>query len=455
MANKDDFEDDDIQDVDLAQPATKLATKVAGMNAIPKQSDDSDDEEDASEAPDAQQPSAQDILTKYASLKSGTRQVPQQNSLANILSTLNGGQDQKLQQAIADRDRTQLIANIGKGANIIAGGISRQTQNNAVYDEMLKNAGQGITDINTQNNLHMDQLKQADLGQKLITEQDKSNPDSAISKMSVQIAKQLMPNLSLEEGEASAADLEKLNPQLVSLANHRLAQQYKQMALVQQHDKHTDDQILKYNKAMGEDLDPNRARSGEMGKNQGRVNAADRINTLLQQFPDGNIPQIQTRELASSVASLLSNGSQIAIQQINELVPHTMAGSATKISEWVTDNPTGMQQQKFIKMYADTANREKATAQKQITQGQFKKAYSTHHKLKEMSPDDFYQNLSTATGLDPEEIQKMEAQPGFKGQFTAPTNDQSKTPSNEVERQTADGKIAIFDGNTKKFLRYK
>lgn len=450
MATKDNFEDDDIQDIDFAAPtqppvSANIMSKAAGLNAAPQ--------------PQMQSASTQDILAQYNALKNRQNLPTQQpSSITDILSKLYGNQDAQLKQAVEDRNRTQLIANIGKGANIIAAGISRTRPDNSVYDDMLKSAGQGITDLQSQNNLHMDKLKEADLGNKLLNEQTKSDTNSDISKMSRQLAQELMPNLDV--GNMSAADLEKLNPQLVSLANHRLMQEMKKISLGESKQKHTDDLVGKYSKAMGEDLDPNRARSGEMGKNQGRVNAAERIETLLNQFPDGNIPKTQTRELATSVNSLLTNGSQNAVSQINELVPHTMQGNSAAIAEWVTGNPTGMEQQQFIKLYADTARRERETAQNQILQGQFKKAYSTHHKLKDMSPDDFYQNLSTATGLDKDEIQQMEAQPGFKGQLVKSNKEADRQTAgglkpNEVERQTADGKIAIFDSSTKKFLRYK
>lgn len=372
------------------------------------------------------------------------------SSVDDILAKLNGN-DEELNRAKDTRNQLQLFSMLGQAGNQILGGATGSKVDNSVFDQMGKLAGQGIDDIKTKSALNKEKLAQHEAATKLKNDIAKSDPTSPISAEYRQAIKE-MTGKDVNEN-ISAGDLDKMSGIYEKMWATRENAKMRAEAAAERSKKSGDDKILKYSKSMGEDLDPNRPRTGEFGKNQSRVNAAERIEGLYNAV-GGDPNAINMRELATSVATMLSTGSQTAVTQINELVPHTMSGNAAKMQEWLTSNPHGAGQQKFAEMYLHIAQREKEIAQKQMLEAQFKKANSTHHKYKELDEDGWYTNLATATGMPVDEIKAMEKQPGFNGQYKE--KDGSKEGSaTEVERKTKDGKIAIFDAKTKKFLRYK
>lgn len=346
--------------------------------------------------------------------------------------------DDALKQALEEKNKNLLMNSVLQGGNQIAAAVGGRygggiNVRNEGLQSQAENAGNKAKDILTQRKA-LDDKGDAELKHiKLASEKEKVDPTSNASVAARPMYKKMLElagmqvnipdNASLSQLESSFGKLDAEKMALIKLKSSELAANRKDKASAK-----ASEAAVKYSKMMGEDLDPNRARTGEMGKNQGRVNAAERIEGLIAQFPDYNIPKIQTRELATAVGALLSSGSQTSVTQVNELVPHTMRGKSNEIAEWVTGNPTGAQQQQFMKLYAETAQREKEIAKKQILDGQLKKAYSTHHKLKELDPDAFYQNLSISTGLDPEEIKKMENSEGFKKGKISFDNHDDKEP---------------------------
>jgi len=364
-------------------------------------------------------------------------------SVAEALSALLGGSDKELSDAQEERDRRQMSANIVRSGQILGGAFTPLAKNRGAdeefYQQQMKQAQQPVEDVQNKQKLIQEKIKTRSIQEQLKNELAKEDPTSDISKIGRQLAQAAAQNAKLNipiPDNISMSNLEKIMPGIETMANRRIQTDAASLQKQEKLGTQRDQEITKLASKMGEDLDPNKFRSGEMGKNQGKVNAAGRIEALLQQFPDGNIPKIQTRELATSVAAMLTNGSQTAVNQINELVPHTARGSATSIAEWVTGSPQGQGQQAFIKMFEDTTKREKEVAQQQIIQAQFKKAYGTHNKLKQKSPDDFYNSLATQTGLDPDTIKEMEKQQGFKGQYVAPKK-QAEAPKLTSEDQQA------------------
>lgn len=119
-----------------------------------------------------------------------------------------------------------------------------------------------------------------------------------------------------------------------------------------------------------DDINPNRARSGELGKLQSRINAAGRVDALYA-ASQGNPNPVQMRELGTTVANMLTMGSQTAVAQIDELVPDTMKGDSNKIKQWLSNNPTGLEQQQFAKQYFELAGRERKQSAHQLKLAQY------------------------------------------------------------------------------------
>lgn len=114
-------------------------------------------------------------------------------------------------------------------------------------------------------------------------------------------------------------------------------------------------------------LNPNVA-GGTLRPQQERLNRIGRAETLIQQMDKqkGGGDTRQIRELATSLATVLTGGNVVAQEQIQELIPRTYQGNINKFIETLTNNPTGLEQQEFVRRFADTLKREKTTISTQI-----------------------------------------------------------------------------------------
>ncbi len=126
------------------------------------------------------------------------------------------------------------------------------------------------------------------------------------------------------------------------------------------------------------------------------------------------------------------------------MIPHNAQGSITKTAEYIASIPKGAQQGQFIGRLLDSVKREKDLADKQI-QDYNSKALPGFARLKMLDKKhgtSYYDDNLKSNGL-------------FVGDRTPAAKEESAAPAGEVERATKDGKVAVFDSATKKFLRYK
>jgi hypothetical protein len=142
-------------------------------------------------------------------------------------------------------------------------------------------------------------------------------------------------------------------------------------------------------KELGADFNPSSGRSGEFGKNQARLNAAQRLLTLAVDPKTGGpadlTPQ-QMSEVSGSLATLIGGGSSGEGTR-RELTPYTKGRSIAEIEQWLTDAPHGADQQAFVKQMIDTAKREQGVAQQSIDQvrGQL---VSKHQRILRSNPEE-------------------------------------------------------------------
>lgn len=163
-------------------------------------------------------------------------------------------------------------------------------------------------------------------------------------------------------------------------------------------------------------LDPNKARGGNLAATQKLINSADRIHAIFDQFPDGNIPKAQSTELGTAVAAMISGGSPQSQQQIHDIVPSSAAGSAEDTISWFTGNPTGRQQQEFMKVLRESSEREKNVALKQKMDAQRARLPQFSY-LKAHNPDQYNQILKGYGVTEQDEAQPVSM---AKGQAVAP-----------------------------------
>lgn len=198
-------------------------------------------------------------------------------------------------------------------------------------------------------------------------------------------------------------------------------------------------------------LDPSKQRQGAFGVSKQVFDRAERLESLASSLPDGNLDSRQIEELAIGLNSMLSGANTGAQEQVKALVPKTIWGDAKKLQEWITNNPTGLNQQNFVNRMLDSIRREKETAKAQINRTQFGRI-AAYADLEKTHPDAFA-NILQGQGVDPAEYTDWK-KGGFKARSAVQTPP-GKIATGEVERTTKDGKTAIFDATTKKFLRYK
>lgn len=181
-------------------------------------------------------------------------------------------------------------------------------------------------------------------------------------------------------------------------------------------DPTTDKRFPKMQADFEKDLDPNINRAGEVGKNQARFNAANRVMALAVDPATGkaaNLTSNQMPELAQSVASLISGAGSGAQAQIEHLLPHSIVGDASKIAQWLSNAPQGAGQQAFVQQMIDTAKREQSTAGQAVRQGQAQRL-SSHLQYLQMFPNAAKAQLQSY-GFDPADVD-------FKtGQYTPKT----------------------------------
>jgi len=148
-------------------------------------------------------------------------------------------------------------------------------------------------------------------------------------------------------------------------------------------------------------LDSSGARAGNFGKAGNMIMAADRIKAILDQYPDGNIPKAQTEELATAQAALVGGGSVQSQNQLNAIVPQSIWGDANAFTGWLTNNPKGLGQQEFIKNLADSAKRERDTAQAQVDAIKAQRL-GAYNDFANRNPKKFSQIIKAA-GMDPKQ----------------------------------------------------
>lgn len=137
-------------------------------------------------------------------------------------------------------------------------------------------------------------------------------------------------------------------------------------------DAKADTQFQKNITKFQEALDPNKARAGNLAASQANYLQAQRLQGLVQSVGNGNmnLDSRQIEELAIGVNKLLSGASGGAVAQVQALVPKTIQGNSQKIAEWLSNTPTGTNQQAFVKRMMDTVNREQEIAADQVKKAQ-------------------------------------------------------------------------------------
>lgn len=176
----------------------------------------------------------------------------------------------------------------------------------------------------------------------------------------------------------------------------------KQQELGQKRDDSQSDKSTKLATAMKNDFDADKGRAGNFGQISAKVQGAERLQTLISAFKDGNLPKAQMEELSLGLSNMLAGSGGAARAQVEALVPHTLFGQTQDAASWLMNEPRGAGQQKFVDMMAGTIDREKQTAQNQLNSIRAQRL-PLYDKLKKNDPT-MYNNLLQSYGLDTNNI---------------------------------------------------
>lgn len=245
-------------------------------------------------------------------------------------------------------------------------------------------------------------------------------------------------------------------PFYTGFKNNQAEMQKQQMDMAQQMMKQTDPDPLKQytlglkedqwrakiTKDMGDDLDPAKSVRNALGVGQLGIARAERIEGLVNQYKDLNLDQRELKELAIGMNSLLQGSNISAQQQVKALTPRTVWGDANKLAEWLTNDPKGTQQQKFVQRMLNDVRREKQVTQNQVYDYLIKKV-SKYNTIREKYPSD-WEDIIRSQGINPEKYDSWR-KGGYKkndvvGVFdlsnvNSSFNDSSSTAYNDPDKE--------------------
>jgi hypothetical protein len=159
------------------------------------------------------------------------------------------------------------------------------------------------------------------------------------------------------------------------------------------------DRVDKLGKDFNKDMDPDASRTGNFGQISARIQAGERMKTLIGAFANKNLPPAQIEELALGSANMISGTTAAARAQVEALVPKSAMGDASKIASWIANDPYGANQQKFVEMMEHTVDREMDTANRQLNDIRAKRVGS-HEEFRRLAPDQYAKRMSDY-GMDP------------------------------------------------------
>jgi hypothetical protein len=371
-----------------------------------------------------------------------------------ILAKLNGNDDD-MNAARANRNQLQFLSMLGQGTNQILGGATRTTPDNGVLKQMMALAPQQVEDLQTDQKMAGEKLKNQETATKLYTDREKADPNSDISRVGRDVLREAAARAGMKinvTDNMSLSQQEKLLPGIEGMANRKLASDtnniYQQQRLDLQ--KAEIDRKTKENFSRAQERGSKMLEADPIFKEMNKQGLAlDQVDGLLDMVKSGNT--VAFNALGSKMARAMG---EVGVLTENDVKRYVMSGALSQkaadvLSTWGKGKPSKATLEEISQI---------GTVLKQQFDSKMQPIY-----------DKYANRLSEQFEVPIEKAYKaldvsMPKNAGKTGKFydsqnpkaTSATPSPSAPPaSNEVERRTADGKVAIFDATTKKFLRYK
>lgn len=309
--------------------------------------------------------------------------------------------EMKAAQAAASDNR--LAAGLARAGTQLGHALSRSKDKIDLSgaDVLDKNANSPVEDVKAANEARKASLENQKTEGVVQDLKNSLNPASDKSQTAREFARKSGHPVS---DSASYADIEKILPMYQKQDLAHAVKQANEIKRNEQQAQKIDKEYIEAGKALAFTKAAGAANQAVKSK----LFAANRLDQLLEQYPDGNLPKIPTRELATGVAAMLSagSGSQTAVSAINEIEPHSVVGNINDAISWLTNNPTGRGQQKFIEQFATTIRNEKKTAENQLRAEAAKQASAMSDSLgRGPNRERFEEALLKPNGLDWSDIE--------------------------------------------------
>lgn len=425
-------------------PTPSIAPSMMNLNAgrapssfTPDENQDlvSDEQTDGTQEPPVEDASEQ-LPEQDKSQDNISPEMPPKNNV------LDFGKGTDYRQQLADAQEqsktARLIARLGQASDSIGSGIAGGTSGRSVsvkptgeafYKDLEAGADQPIKDLQQRMSVEKESPSEA-----------QGLKDFLKSRFGLDI-----------QGNPTPEQLQKLLPTLSHLKGLEITGEARKDAAKQTQDFKNEVQEQKKTDKLNKDvvdlqkaLDPTQARSGEFAKQYSSLMQGEKLKALTTKAGTGlNLTPQELEEFSLGLGRLISGSGGAARSQIEALVPHSIVGNAAKTVQWLSNEPTGTQQQEFVKRMLGTVDREQDIARRELKKTIEKRHNAYSGKFKDDDSGIYDNTLNDA--LD---------SLGLNNKIKRTPSSESST-SNEVKRITKDGRVAIFDPATKQFLRYE
>lgn len=265
-------------------------------------------------------------------------------------------------------------------------------------------------------------------------ESQKFDPNSAASRQARELYKQMggTPNPN-----ASAADLEKLNPTLEKMMANResiasrkeLAKQHSndlklkwaQLAVAKKEleTAKTEAMLEKDRQKMGQTVNFDKQARGNAAQVRGLVQMGDRIDTLIDSLPKkangdpdlSKLTPINKNELIGTFDVLLKGKSTLGGQKELMHSADTLYSHIAQMQQFLSGNKAYTNEGQLMKSIADTVRREKGYALEKVKDMAYEGSIA-FKRLREQDPEGYKEILQKQSEIYPEDLALREA--GFR-----------------------------------------
>lgn len=394
---------------------------MANDPMIDKEDDDIEDQDpgvsDSSDGDDATSPAS-----------GGASPAPIDPKVAAYLQ--NKQQMDAAQQTAATN---RLLAGVGRAAGTLARGSSQVTgSDNAAYNALDQAAEAPVQDILTQQKSQATEASNQETAASL-------DPNSDKSKAVQAMIQRLYPGKFTPEqlAKVSAADAQDVIFKPLELDEKIKATQETKAATIEERNARTQQKVsdaqAKSYTTLRKDLESFR---GNQSAQQAAlaVQNSDKALALVQATPTAQNLNLLADEMAK-----IATGGVPGEHGTQSLLPNNLYTKIAEIKSWVTGHPnaSAADVSEYLQNNKDYINQVRTVAAKTLHDYRSNILKGYKHRV----ADSDYQEATDDYGL---------------GGSRAPDAGQpTAQPVNTVARKTSDGRTALFDANTKKFVRYQ